>query len=208
MKPSNAEYVVFDVETTGLSPKSGDKIIELGAVKIKHSQIVDTFETFINPHRDIPIEAQRIHNISSEMVLGAPDASEILPDFIQFIGGAGLVGHNVKFDLDFVCCELALIGRKLSADIPAIDTLKMSKHLLAHLRSHRLSYVAHNLGVMVEETHRALADVKLTAKVFLHLLDVCEDQGIGSFYDFHKLYGVIKPSFPIQHAEMNQHSLF
>jgi len=114
MLAKDMEYVVFDVETTGLSPMRGDRIIEIGAIKTKNNQVVDTLESFINPERLIPLEAQRVNNISDDMVKDAPCAGDILPQMIDFIGGACLVGHNLKFDLDFLCFELAQLGRKLN----------------------------------------------------------------------------------------------
>ena len=92
MDLSTIEFIVYDVETTGLSPLKGDRIIELAAVKLKNKKIIDTFETFINPQRLIPEEASRINNITNDMVVDAPTSMEILPEMIDFIGGGCLVG--------------------------------------------------------------------------------------------------------------------
>ncbi len=113
MKARSTEYVIFDVETTGLSPRDGDRILELAALKVKNFEVIDSFESFINPQRDIPEQAQRIHQITPEMVKDAPVAAEVLPRFVDFIGGACLCGQNVKFDMDFLCYELAQAGYKL-----------------------------------------------------------------------------------------------
>ncbi len=127
MNARQTEYVVFDVETTGLSPQRGDRIVEIAAVRVKDWKIVDTFESLINPERELPVEAQQIHHITEEMVKGAPTAEIVLPKMIDFTGGACLVGHNIKFDLNFLCFQLSLIGRKLREETPAMDTLKMAK---------------------------------------------------------------------------------
>lgn len=201
----HTEFVVFDVETTGLSPLNGDRIIEIAAVKVKNQGVIDTFSSLINPGRDIPIEAQRVHGITPEMVSEAPSAETVLPQMIDFIGGGCLVGHNIKFDLDFLCYELALFGRKLRIETPAVDTLKMSKKVMSHLRSHRLSYLAHSFGVRVDETHRALADVKLTVSVLYHLLDIAVDQGIQTPAEILKNFSVPKPNFKIENTH---HELF
>jgi len=198
MNTKQAEYVVFDVETTGLFPQRGDRIVEIAAVRVKNWEVVDTFESLINPGRDLPIEAQNINNITEDMVAGAPTADEVLPKMIDFTRGACLVGHNVKFDLNFLCYQLSLIGRKLKEETPAIDTLKMAKELLPHLTSFRLAHVAHFLGEVIEETHRALPDVKLTASVMSRLLDIANDQNINTFKDLHKRFGVSKPNFKIE----------
>ena len=132
------------------------------------------------------------------MVAKAPTAAVVLPQMIDFTRGACLVGHNVKFDLNFLCFELSLIGRKLKDETPAIDTLKMAKELLPHLTSFRLPHVAHSLGAKIEETHRALPDVKLTASVMMRLLSIAIDQNIHTFKNLHKHFGVPKPNFRIE----------
>lgn len=206
MIPKKSEYVVFDVETTGLSPTSGDRIIEIGAIRVKNGQIVDQFESFINPQRDIPAEAQAINNITPEMVADAPTSDKILPDFLNFIGGATVVGHNVKFDLCFVAYELALIERKFRHETPAIDTLKMAKKLLPHLTRHTLAYVAQYMGVKINETHRALADVELTVKILIQLLYLAEEKHINSIKLVQNHFGVAKPTYRLE--QKNQETLF
>ena len=198
MNTKQAEYVIFDVETTGLFPQRGDRIVEIAAVRVKNWKIVDTFESLINPERNIPIEAQNINKITEEMVANAPTADIVLPKMIDFTAGACLVGHNIKFDLNFLCYQLSLNGRKLREETPAIDTLKMAKELQPHLTSFRLAHVAHSLGETVEETHRALSDVKLTANVMRRLFDIAGDQNIHSFKNLHKRFGVTKPNFKIE----------
>ncbi len=198
MNARQTEYVVFDVETTGLSPQGGDRIVEIAAVRVRNWKIIDTFESLVNPQRDLPVEAQEINKITEAMLADAPTADQVLPKIIEFTGGACLVGHNVKFDLNFLCYELSLIGRKLREKTPAIDTLKMAKELLPHLTSFRLAHVAHSLGATAETTHRALPDVKLTAKVMQRLMDIATDQHINTFRNIHKHFGVIMPNFKIE----------
>ncbi len=198
MNARQTEYVVFDVETTGLSPQGGDRIVEIAAVRVRGGEIIDSFESLVNPQRDLPIEAQQINQINESMLAEAPTADKILPTIINFTGGACLVGHNVRFDLNFLCYELSLIGRKLREETPAIDTLKMAKEFLPHLTNFRLFHVAHSLGVTIEETHRALPDVKLTAMVMKRLMDIATDQHISTFKNLHKRFGVTKPNFKIE----------
>jgi DNA polymerase III epsilon subunit len=206
MDPIEAEFVVMDVETTGLFPTRGDRIIEIAGVKIKNGAVVDTMHSMINPERDIPEEARRIHNIDEEMLLTAPTSQELLPRFLDFIGGAGLIGHNIKFDMDFLCYQLSLIGRKLHDETPAIDTLKMAKMLMPHLSSFRLAAVANALGVKVGETHRALSDVSITVEVFNNLVIAAQGRNIHTFQDMFKHFSVPKPVFKIKQA--TQESLF
>lgn len=206
MNVLDTEFVVFDVETTGLSPKDGDRIVEIAALKVKGKNIIGTFESFVNPQRDLPMEAQIINKITPEMIAQAPTAHQILPEFINFIGGACLAGHNVKFDLEFVCFELALMGRKLKDETPAVDTLLMAKKLMPHLNTYKLASVARTFGIVIGDTHRALADVKITVSMMHHLIDLAEKQRIQKFPQFLKEYSVLKPNFKIQTLEQN--SLF
>ncbi|HBR14577.1 MAG TPA: hypothetical protein DD723_03405 [Candidatus Omnitrophica bacterium] len=200
MNALETEYVVFDVETTGLFPLKGDRIVEIAAVKIKCFETVDVFDSLINPRRALSAHAMQVNQITEEMIASAPTADEVLPKMIDFIGGACLVGHNIKFDLDFLCYELSLMGRKLRDETPAIDTLKMAKTLLPHIHNHKLSNVAHFLGVRVDETHRAMADVKLTVSMMKRLLNIAGKQKIETFQQIHKHYSIQKPSFKIELA--------
>ena len=167
------EFVIFDVETTGLSPIDGDRIVEIAAVKVKGTQVVDKFYSLVNPQRSIPSHATLVNNITDDMLTTAPVSADILPQMIHFIVGACVAGHNVRFDLNFLCYELALIGRRLNDQTPAVDTLKMARELLPYLSNHKLAYLARSLGVVVDQTHRAMADVELTVAVFLRLMESC-----------------------------------
>lgn len=197
MQAKNTEYVVFDVETTGLSAKDGDRIIEIAAARVRNLKIVETFESFVNPFRDIPIQAQNINKITPDMVADAPSAAEVLPKFVDFVGGACLCGQNVKFDLDFVCNELALAGQKLQDGTPAIDTIKLARHFMPQLRSFRLVNIAQAFGLKIGITHRALADVELTVDILRHLLIIAEDQKMIELKDVLSKFGVQKPIFKL-----------
>ena len=197
MEARKTEFVVFDVETTGLSPKDGDRIIEIAAVKVRNFNVVDQFHTLINPKREIPEQAQRVNNITPDMVVNAPYSSQVLPEFLDFIGGACLCGQNVKFDLDFVCFELSLAGYKMHDHTPALCTIKMAKYFMPHLSTFRLANLAQSFGVKVGLTHRALADVELTVEVFKHLMTLAEDQGMSRLSDLLKDFGVQKPVYKL-----------
>jgi len=200
------EFVIFDVETTGLSPVDGDRIVEIAAVKVKGSQVVDKFYSLVNPKRPIPPQASLVNNITDDMIATAPVAADILPQMIHFIGGACVAGHNVRFDLNFLCYELALIGRRLHDQTPAVDTLKMARELLPYLSNHKLAYLARSLGVVVDQTHRAMADVELTVAVFLRLMDMAGDKDLQRVPVFLSQFGVEKPSFKLN--QKTQSSLF
>ena len=196
----SAEYVIFDVETTGLSARDGDRILEIAAVKTKNFKIIDRFESLVNPQRSLSQEVVEIHGISEDILKNAPAADEVLPRMIDFIGGACLVGHNVRFDLGFLCYELAGAGRKLRQDTPVLDTLKLAKDLLPYLSSYRLSSVALALGIIVQETHRAMADVELTATVYERLVAIAADRELVDLHKFLEQFGVEKPAFALPQA--------
>ena len=200
------EFVIFDVETTGLSPIDGDRIVEIAAVKVKGAQVVDKFYSLVNPQRSMPSQATQVNNITDDMLTNAPLAGDILPQMIHFIGGACIAGHNVRFDLNFLCYELALTGRRLHDHTPAVDTLKMARDLLPYLSNHKLAYLARSLGVVVDQTHRAMADVEITVGVFLRLLDMAGDKNLQQVSVFLNQFGVEKPSFKLN--QKSQASLF
>jgi DNA polymerase III epsilon subunit len=200
------EFVIFDVETTGLSPLDGDRIIEIAALKVKGIEVVDKFHSLVNPQRSVPSQATLVNNITDEMLATAPIAADILPQMIHFIGGACVAGHNVKFDLNFLCYELALIGRRLHDHTPAIDTLKMARDLLPYLSNHKLAYLARSLGVVVNQTHRAMADVELTVAVFLRMMEMASDKDLHQVSVFFNQFGVEKPAFKFN--QTSQESLF
>lgn len=203
----STEFIVFDVETTGLSAVDGDRIVEIAAIKFKDLQPVATFHSLINPQRDVPAGATNVNGITNEMLQDAPTAREFLPGIIDFIGGGCIVGHNVKFDLNFVCYELAMNGRKLREETPAIDTLKMAKALIPYLSSYKLSHIAGALGITIGETHRALSDTKLTAEVLSRLVDMACDRNIDDLQEFCRQFSVEKPVFRIA-AQVSQGLLF
>jgi len=200
------EFVIFDVETTGLSPVDGDRIVEIAAVKVKGAQVVGKFYSLVNPRRAVPAQATLVNNITDDMLLKAPVAADILPQMIHFIGGACVAGHNVRFDLNFLCYELSLIGRRLNDQTPAVDTLKMARELLPYLSNHKLAYLARSLGVVVDQTHRAMADVELTVAVFLRLMEMAGDKDLHKVSIFLDQFGVEKPSFKLN--QKSQASLF
>jgi DNA polymerase III epsilon subunit family exonuclease len=207
LKIKNAEFIVFDVETTGLTPLDGDRIIEIAAIKLKDLKPVATFHSLINPLRDIPASATNVNQITSDMLSDSPTAEAFLPGIIDFIGGGCVVGHNVKFDLNFLCHELSLSGRKLREETPAIDTLKMAKALIPYLSSYKLSHIAGALGITIGETHRALSDVQLTVDVLIRLMDMAGDRNIEGLQEFCRQFSVEKPVFRIA-AQVSQDLFF
>jgi DNA polymerase III epsilon subunit len=170
------EFVVFDVETTGLSPASGDRIIEIAALKVKNFKPVERFHSMVNPQRLISFAAFEVNGISDRMLVGAPKCSEILPDFLHFLGQATLIGHNVQFDLNFLYNELNLAQIKLDRQIDFIDTIRLARQIMPRLKRYPLWLVADALGIQESQKHRAMADVDLTFEVFYRLIHKAHEE--------------------------------
>ena len=184
----NTEFVIFDVETTGLSPVNGDRIVEIAALKIKNLSPVTKFHSLIDPEREISAGAFAINGITREMITGAPKAGEVLPHFLTYIETAVVVAYNAKFDEGFLSYELSLLNQKLAENIIIIDALKMARVLLPYLNRYSLWYVAKSLGIEDEQSHRAMADVQMTWQVFLKLLEIASRQKINDTQTFVKRF--------------------
>ncbi|MCJ7615740.1 MAG: 3'-5' exonuclease [Desulfobacterales bacterium] len=167
---STNRYVALDVETTGLSAKSGDRVIEIGAVAIKDRCIVAEFSSLIDVDKMIPWQVQQVHGITNEMLEGEPKPDEVLPEFYEFIAGSILVAHNASFDIGFLKHEFALLGMSLNNQ--SLCTLKMSRKQYPQLPNHKLETVSrYLLGESCKQMHmhRALDDAKLAAMIWLEM---------------------------------------
>lgn len=164
------EVIIFDVETTGLSPERGDRIIEIGAIKILGERIVDEYESLISLTAPISPHAQSVHGISSMMLRGQPDPHVVFSSFRKFIGTASLVAHNVQFDSRFLRAEFGRLGYGLPNRLEC--TLRLSRQSLAKLPNYKLETVYRHLGGVVTiemQRHRALDDARMAAFVWLAL---------------------------------------
>src|SRR3989338_6751645 len=182
------EFVVFDVETTGLSPVSGEGVIEIGEVKVRGLQVVEEFYSLVNPQREISFGAFAVNGISQAMVESAPTAHKIIPAFLAFIQTSVLVGHNVKFDLGFLSHELSLLELELSPRTVALDTIRMARALIPGLGSYCLASVSYALGITEIQQHRAMADVMMTWEVFERLRQKAERKDLIEWKTWLKLF--------------------
>lgn len=164
------ELIIFDVETTGLSPERGDRIIEIGAIKIVGEKIVDEYNSLISSTAPISSHAQSVHGINPLMLRGHPEPHVVFPDFRKFIGTASLVAHNVQFDSRFLRAEFGRLGYGLPNRLEC--TLRLSRQSLAKLPNYKLETVYRHLGGVVTiemQRHRALDDARMAAFVWLAL---------------------------------------
>lgn len=158
-------YVVFDIETTGISSKF-DEVIEISAVKVRDGKVADEFNTLVNPGRKIPYGASRVNGITDEMVADAPPFCDALKRFLEFAGGDVLVGHNIhSFDMKFIYRD----SEKYYGRIPGndyIDTLMLARKLLPKLSHHRLVDLAEHYHISAAGAHRALNDCRMNQRVY------------------------------------------
>lgn len=165
------EFVVFDLETTGLSPWGGDEMIEIGAMRIYGDELdeVNFFHSLVNPKRLIPEEASRVNGISNEMVADAPFVEEVFPKFLEFVGDAWLVAQNAKFDMSFVTKYLMQFNMKKTLEV--YDTMAFSRRVFPSESRHNLDVIAKRLGLSIapEDRHRSIGDVRLTAQAFMQM---------------------------------------
>ena len=163
-------HVIVDLETTGLSPRHGHRVIEIGAVAVENGAIAEEFSTLIDAGVPIPPSVQAIHGITDEMLEGQPPPGEILPRFYAFIADSVLVAHNAAFDIRFLRHEFARL--KIHLSNRHFCTLEMSRLRLPRLPDHTLETIYLHLfpdADFLRQNHRALDDARMTARIWLKL---------------------------------------
>lgn len=159
------DYVVFDLETTGVSPYN-DEVIEISAVKARKGKVVEEFSQLVNPKRTIPFAASRVNNITDDMVSDAPFFDEVLRHFLEFVGEDVLVGHNIQsFDMKFIYRDCERYFHQLITN-DYVDTLILAKRCFPEWRHRRLGDLADYYGISTRGAHRALADCRMNQRVF------------------------------------------
>lgn len=171
---------VFDVETTGLDPRKGHRIVEIAAVRIEGGRVAEdkTFHSLVNPERDIPWEVKQIHHISEQDLIGQPTIMTVLPDFLSFSSGSLLIAHNAAFDKGFLETEKEFCWGYV--ELPEIlCTMRLSQSLFPAAFHHNLDVLCQRFKMtMPVDRHRALPDVILTAQVLLRMLETGHIQSV------------------------------
>ena len=193
-------FTVFDTETTGMSPKKGAKLLEIGAIKVKPGLVIDlkdSFNTLINPKADIPYNAYAIHGINTTMVHDKPEVHEVLPEFYDFAGDTVVAAHNARFDCSFVKYH----SEESALDYPlrkVIDTVKLARMAHSGLESYSLGNLIHHfdMNIPLPDTyrHRALYDAAHTALLLTICFKKLLSDNICTFRQLSKL-----PKTPIYH---------
>ncbi len=175
------DYVIVDIETTGLS-KHRHRITEIAALRLRDGKVVGEFQSLVNPQCHIPSFITRLTGIDDALVKGAPTIDEVLPKFLKFLGNGVLVAHNATFDYGFLyentysCLGTGFRNARLC-------TRKLANRILDDLPSKRLGCICEHLGVVNEQAHRAMGDVRATTEVFQYFLEVLGKAGLRSHED-------------------------
>ncbi|MBQ9703487.1 MAG: PolC-type DNA polymerase III, partial [Clostridia bacterium] len=171
----DGEFCVFDIETTGLS-NIKDKIKEIGAVIIKDGEVVDTYNTFVNPEMPIPEKIVELTGITDEMVKDARTIKDVLPEFFRFAGDRILVAHNASFDTGFIRRACESCGMEFNYSY--LDTVALSKYVNPELKRHKLDVLAEHYGLGDFNHHRACDDAEMLARILICMLDKLKGEGI------------------------------
>lgn len=175
------KYVVCDLETTGLDPMT-DRIIEIGMVRIARGEIVEKYHTMVNPGIPLPLKIKRITGIDDRDLAEAPPITEVINDVVDYIGNDAIVGHNVRFDLDYLTA-----ARGLPFNNACYDTVELARLLMPNAVSYRLELLCAALNIDNGASHRALSDALATANLMLCLLQRLRELDIGILVRLNKL---------------------
>ena len=173
----NAEFVVFDLETTGAKVPPC-RITEIGAYRVRSGEVADEFHTLVNPEMPIPPFITQLTGIHDEMVRDAPVFAEVAHDLLGFIGDSILVAHNSGFDMRFLNHEIGRVFPNYRVANPCLCTVKLSRKLLPDIANHKLKTVAEHYSIDLTNHHRAAADAHATAHIFVNLLTKMAEKGI------------------------------
>lgn len=216
--------IVFDTETTGLDPKSGDKLVEIGAVElINHMPTGVTYHQYINPEREVPEDAYKVHGLNLEFLKDYPTFRDIAKEWMDFVGDDGiLVAHNASFDMSFINHELQGCGYPVYEWDRVIDTLEIARQKFPHSKVN-LDALCKRFGVdnTSRTLHGALLDAQLLAEVYLELLggqepsmqlgeDAHRDSAVAKTVSVQSLKRQFRPArdFPLSAEDLAAHEDF
>jgi DNA polymerase III epsilon subunit family exonuclease len=180
-------FIAFDTETTGLYP-GFDQLVEIAACRFSNGMVIDTFQTLVNPEREIPPEITDLHGITNEMVADAPRCDEAVSAFLEYVGECPLLAHNAPFDENFVSFNCHKYGLSVPPN-PIYDTLVLSRRLFPELKGHGLAYLTEIFEIEHSVKHRGMPDVLGTRGVFIECLKRLERRGVCTMREFDGWYG-------------------
>ncbi len=174
------EFIVFDIETTGLSPLNC-KITEIGAVKVRNGEVLEVYNTFVNPETPIPPEIVELTSITDEMVADARKIDEVLPEFLSFVGDRLLIAHNANFDISFI--RAAAKELDIPFENAYLDTVGLSRFLNKELKSHKLDVLAKHYKLGDFNHHRASDDAEVLSRIFFKMAEQLSEMDVKNFKD-------------------------
>ena len=180
----DAEYCVFDIETTGLSPQSC-KITEIGAVIVKKGKVIDKFDTFTDPEVHIPENITKLTSITDEMVAGAPKNADAVREFLKFAGNRILVAHNASFDTSFI--RKVAQDNQIEFTVPYMDTVALSRYANPELKNHKLDTIAEYFNLGDFHHHRACDDAEMLGMILIKLFDKIKNEGASNLAEMQNL---------------------
>ncbi|MGM0602843.1 MAG: PolC-type DNA polymerase III [Bacillota bacterium] len=180
-KLDDTEFIVFDLETTGLNP-SQHEIIEIGAVKFKDGKAVDKFSTFVKAENKIPPKITEITGIEQNMLKNAPPLKKAVNKFLDFAGDAVLVAHNADFDYGFIRSALQNLNIE-KEEFTVLDTLSLSRALVKDIKNYKLNTLSKYFNIELENHHRALDDAQATAEILSNLIEILKDDNSDDLMD-------------------------
>ena len=193
----NIEFVAFDIETTGLTPVV-DRVVEIGAVRFRNLDVIETFQELIDPQMPISPGAMAVNGITDEMVRSKPTIDEVLPRLIEFLGEAVLIAHNAPFDVGFLSYDISRLNLT-AADKPVLDTCAIPKTLFPGAYSYSLENLTAFLGIQPDGFHRALADATACMGIFKRCVAEMGGPGRVTLRDMLEVNG---PSLSLSSGDM------
>ncbi len=202
-----SDYVVVDLETTGLDP-DWCEIIEVSALKVRDDKIVDTFDCLVKPNDEIDDFITELTSITNEMLQKASSIEEVLPAFLDFIGDDVILGHNINFDINFIYDnKIKLISSPLKNDY--IDTMRIARKVLPELKHHRLIDVANHFNVNFDTHHRSMADCQIAYDCYLCLKSKIIESGTEKTWNNNNLQNVKAKDISATSTDFNEdHPLY
>ncbi|NTW71693.1 MAG: PolC-type DNA polymerase III [Eubacteriaceae bacterium] len=181
----DSTFIIFDIETTGLSAKNSE-IIEIGAVKVNAGQIIETYTSFVRPEGRVPVKITELTGISDDMVRNARTIGVVMEEFLEFVGGNILVAHNAKFDMSFIEAFCRKLGS--SREFTVIDTLSLARNALPELSRFNLKSLSRYFKIDLKNHHRAVDDAMATARIFIQLIIKSKEKGAVTTEDLNKVF--------------------
>ena len=197
-------FIVFDTETTGFHPYSGDELLSIGAVAIENGKIQDDhiFHSYINPNRTIPGHISELTGIENHHVESAPSFLSVFSNFLDFKSHSPLIAHCAAFDFNFI--NVKLKSHKIMK-IPnkSLDTMKLASHLLNGGDGFTLDDLLHQYGIPTTKRHHALEDARMTAKLFIHQMEQLENEGVRTLFELEKFIKYKNDLYQLNQASFN-----